>query len=126
MPRDNPKALGGPRRPRIQASAETREAMGAAQIKLVEAQTRLRELDIARREGSLVDRTRAERAAELFTRRARDNWLRWPARVAPLLATRWKLDAADVADTLAEIVRAQLDELADATLTLGGDGQRSG
>ena len=126
MPRDNPKALGAPRRPRIQASAETREAMGAAQIKLVVAQTRLRELDIEQRERSLVDRARAERAGEVFARRARDSWLRWPARVAPLLATRWKLDTADVADALADLVRTHLDELADATLTIGDGAPRSG
>jgi hypothetical protein len=79
-------------------------------------------LELRVREGQLVDRQAAERAAEQLLRRVRDSFLRWPARVAPGLATRWARQAAEVADVLAGAMREQLDELADVALHLNGHG----
>jgi hypothetical protein len=59
---------------------------------------------------------------EQLLRRVRDSLLRWPARVAPGLATRWMQEAAEVADVLATAMREQLDELADVAMHLSGDG----
>src|SRR5262245_40729701 len=52
---------------------------------VVDAQRAALELRV--REGQLVDRRAAERAAEQLLRRVRDSFLRWPARVAPGLAS---------------------------------------
>jgi hypothetical protein len=79
-------------------------------------------LELGVREGQLVDRQAAERAAEQLLRRVRDSFLRWPARVAPGLAVKWTREAAEVADVLAVAMREQLDELADVALHLNGDG----
>jgi hypothetical protein len=79
-------------------------------------------LELRVREGELVDRQTAERVVEQLVRRVRDSLLRWPARVAPRLATRWTRDAAEVADVLAAAMREQLDELADVALHLTADG----
>jgi hypothetical protein len=79
-------------------------------------------LELRVREGQLVDRRAAERAAEQLLRRVRDSFLRWPARVAPELATRWQRDAAEVADVLAASMRVHLEELADVALQLDRHG----
>jgi hypothetical protein len=79
-------------------------------------------LELRVREGQLVDRQAAERAAEELLRRVRDSFLRWPARVAPALATRWERDAAEVADVLAAAMRVHLEELAEVTLALDRHG----
>jgi hypothetical protein len=79
-------------------------------------------LELRVREGELVDRQAAERVVEQLLRRVRDSLLRWPARVAPGLATRWTREAAEVADVLAAAMREQLDELADVALHLSGNG----
>src|SRR4029453_8372533 len=79
-------------------------------------------LELRVREGQLVDRRAAERAAEQLLRRVRDSFLRWPVRVAPALATRWAQDPAEVADVLAADMRQHLAELADVTLALDPHG----
>jgi hypothetical protein len=88
----------------------------------MEALAKREALELRRREGQLVDRQAAERAAEQLLRRVRDSLLRWPARVAPALATRWAQDPAEVADVLAADLRQHLAELADVTLALDRHG----
>jgi hypothetical protein len=88
----------------------------------MEALAKREALELRRREGQLVDRQAAERAAEQLLRRVRDSLLRWPARVAPASGTRWAQDPAEVADVLAADLRQHLAELADVTLALDRHG----
>ena len=48
-----------------------------------------------------------------FARMIRDTWLAWPARVGPLLAATYDLDAGSVTVALEGYVREQLEDLAN-------------
>jgi hypothetical protein len=51
-----------------------------------------------------------------FARLIRDTWQAWPARVGPLLAAQFDLDAAAVTVALGDQVRELLDELASESV----------
>ena len=106
-----------PRRPRgggLDADEPARQAVLEAQTALVRVQTELRELELRRRQGDVVDRAAAEAAREAAGQRIRTFWLRWPAEAAPTLAAQFGLDVDAVADVLTRLVRTALSELADA------------
>lgn len=121
MPRDDAKALAGPRPPMprrsrrpVDTDAAARQAVLEAQTALVRVQTELRALELRRRQGDVIERAVAEAAREADGQRVRTYWLRWPAAVAPGLAATFGLDADAVADALMRLVRTALAELADA------------
>jgi hypothetical protein len=69
-------------------------------------------LELERRRGALISRDRATLKCFAYTRVIRDSWLNWPARIGPLVAAAFDLDAGAVTVMLEEHVRAHLTELA--------------
>jgi hypothetical protein len=84
----------------------------------MEARAQREALELRVRQGALLDRGRVEREQEAFAQRVRDGWLRWPARVAPALASQWRLDQVDVVAALEQVVMTHLEELADVVARL--------
>lgn len=73
---------------------------------------RPKRLVLEQRRGSLISRTRATAKAFSFARMLRDRWQAWPARVGPLLAAQFDLDAGVMTVVLEGYVREHLEELA--------------
>jgi hypothetical protein len=69
-------------------------------------------LTLEQRRGTLISRERAVAQAFGFARTLRDRCLAWPARVGPLLAAEFDLDAPAVTVVLEGYVREHLEELA--------------
>jgi hypothetical protein len=69
-------------------------------------------LALEQRRGALISKDRAVMKAFSFTRMLRDRWLAWPARVGPLSAAQFELDAGAVTVVLEGLVREHLEELA--------------
>jgi hypothetical protein len=69
-------------------------------------------LALEQRRGALISKDRAVLKAFSFARILRDRWLAWPARVGPLLAAQFELDAGAVTIVLEGYVREHLEELA--------------
>ncbi|HEX7850149.1 MAG TPA: hypothetical protein VF485_10510 [Sphingomonas sp.] len=77
----------------------------------------LKHLLAAQREaGRLVEMEIAEQAIFDDRRSARDAWMAWPGRVAPLLASDLDIDPAKLAEALKPYVHQQLDELGEPDL----------
>jgi hypothetical protein len=73
------------------------------------------QLELRVREAELVDRQAAERQVEALAQQVRDEWRRWPSRVAPVIAQRLGgLPLADVLDVLDELVQRQAATLMPA------------
>jgi len=89
--------------------SELARARAAALV--VDVQTK--RLVLEQRRGALVSRTVAVHKAFSFARMLRDRWQAWPARVGPLLAAQFELDAGAVTVVLEALVREHLAELAD-------------
>jgi hypothetical protein len=85
-------------------------AQARADALVVDVQTK--RLALEQRRGALVAKDRAVRTAFAFARMLRDRWLAWPARVGPLLAAQFELDAGAVTIVLEGYVREHLEELA--------------
>jgi len=71
-----------------------------------------RSLALEQRRGALISRKRAVATAFAYARMLRDRCLAWPARVGPLLAAEFDLDAGTVTVLLEGYVREHLEELA--------------
>jgi hypothetical protein len=84
------------------------QARAAALV--VDVQTK--RLILEQRRGTLISRDRAVRKAFAFGRLLRDAWLTWPARVGPLLAAAFDVDATAMTVALEGHVREQLASLA--------------
>jgi len=67
---------------------------------------------LEQRRGALISRDRALIKAFGFARMLRDRWLAWPAKVGPLLAAQFEVDAGTLTVALEGYVRDQLAELA--------------
>lgn len=85
-------------------------AQARAAALVVDVQTK--RLALEQRRGALISRDVALLKAFAYTRVIRDSWLAWPARVGPMLAATFDLDAATVTVILEQHVRQQLEELA--------------
>jgi hypothetical protein len=88
--------------------SELARARAAALVLDVQA----KRLVLEQRRGALIARDRAVAKAFSFARMLRDRWLAWPARVGPLLAAQFELDAGAVTVVLEGLVREHLAELA--------------
>jgi hypothetical protein len=77
---------------------------------IVDVQTK--RLALEQRRGALIAKDRAVLKAFSFARMLRDRWLAWPARVGPLLAAQFELDAGTVTVVVEGLVREHLEELA--------------
>lgn len=74
----------------------------------------LRQLEYSIKSGAVIDLATAEQATFELFRSARDAWLNWPARVAPLVAADLDCDDVDrVAVVLASHVHDQLASLGE-------------
>jgi len=97
------------------------ESESEARRRLTSAKADKAEIDARARRGELVERAKAERVVFEFTRRMRDAWAQWPARIAAPLAARLGADPHAVEAALAVEVRRHLEELArDPLPRLGG------
>ena len=77
-----------------------------------------RRLRLGRLKGELVDRTKATTTVFMLSRRERDAWVQWPARVAALIAAELGVDAHLIETVLDKHVRQHLGELSDIRLEL--------
>lgn len=75
-------------------------------------------LDVRRRAGNLLDKAEVTDAAFRCARHARDAWLNWPSRVAPLIAADLGLEPGVVHELLAQHVHQQLTDLGKMELDL--------
>jgi hypothetical protein len=101
-----------------------------ARTALTVYQAQERQLSIQRKKGVLVDRSRAETLVFRLARQERDVWVRWPTRVAALMAallsaemekaqgTPVTIETAILQRVLETHVREQLDALADLRVSL--------
>src|SRR5262249_21929571 len=85
-------------------------ARARAAALVVDVQTK--RLALEQRRGALIARAKATAKAFSFARMLRDRWQAWPARVGPLLAAQFELDAGAVTVVLERMVREHLEELA--------------
>jgi hypothetical protein len=90
------------------SAAALYQARAAALV--VDVQTK--RLILEQRRGTLISRDRAVRKAFAFGRLLRDAWLTWPARVGPLLAAAFEVDATAMTVALEGHVGEQLASLA--------------
>jgi hypothetical protein len=115
----SPQAAGNARA----AAARKRQAAGAAQAATGDDLARARaaalvldvqtkRLNLEQRRGLLISRDRAVLRAFAFARLFRDSFLSWPARVGPLIAAQYEIDATTLTVTLEGYVREQLAVLA--------------
>lgn len=92
-----------------------RSKVEAAAIK--ENALALKHLLAAQRDaGKLVELELAEKAIFKDRRAARDAWMAWPGRFAPLLAADLDIDGAKLAEALKPYVHQQLQELGEPDL----------
>ena len=77
----------------------------------------LRQLELNRRRGELVEVSMVTAIVEASARQYRDSWLNFPARLGPELAAKWQVDAAMVCRDLEAAIHQHLTELADWTQT---------
>lgn len=100
-------------------SGQFRSKVEAAGIK--ENALALKHLLVAQKEaGKLVDIEIAEQALFNDRRGARDAWMAWIGRFAPLIAADLDIDVAKVAEALTPYVHQQLDELGEPDLNWAG------
>ena len=78
-----------------------------------------RRLRVDKIEGRLVNQDDAKRLFFETTRQVRDAWLGWPARIAADLAASLKVDPHLLQTELDRLIRAHLNEQADAKFDLG-------
>jgi hypothetical protein len=78
--------------PSLITGSELARARAAALV--VDVQTK--RLTLEQRRGALIAKDRAVHKAFSFARMLRDRWQAWPARVGPLLAAQFELDAGAV------------------------------
>ncbi|RUN77317.1 hypothetical protein EJC47_07505 [Sphingomonas sp. TF3] len=97
--------LNGQFRSKVQANAIKENALA------------LKHLLAAQKEaGKLVDMATAEKVLFDDRRAARDAWMAWPGRFAPLLAADLDIDGAKLAEALKPYVHQQLEELGEPDL----------
>jgi hypothetical protein len=84
-------------------------------------------LTLEQRRGALVSRDRAVLKAFTFARMMRDRWQTWPARVGPLVAAAFEIDATALTLMLEDQVRQHSPTLpANDPSSNGGLSPRSG
>lgn len=81
----------------------------------------LRELEYAEKSGSLVDLDLVKRVLFEEHRAQRDAWLNWPARVGPLIAAQFDLEADRVVGALNEHVHKHVAQLGEPDLDLSAE-----
>jgi len=114
----NKRKAGGGEDAGAQADKSPRAAKDAADAKL-------KELELARRQGQLIEREAARQAVFRRARVERDAWMSWVTRIAPALATELGVREDDLFAVLDREVRNHLETLADQPLdVIDDDGDR--
>ena len=89
---------------------------GSARERKEAADASLKELELRRRRGQLLERAAVERYVFELARGERDAWQTFAAHAAPQLASRLGVAEADAFEALDGLVREHLDQLSDVTL----------
>lgn len=79
----------------------------------------LREMEWHEKAGSLVDAQAADRTLFELGRAARDQWLNWPARVAPLIAAELNLEPDVMMRLLTKYVHQQVSAMGEPDAHFG-------
>ncbi|WP_434664752.1 hypothetical protein P5W99_30020 [Paraburkholderia sp. A3BS-1L] len=108
-----------PKKPVEPASAERVASFAAAALQKERALAGLRELEYQQRAGALISLDAAKRVLFEAARGARDGWLSWPSRVAPLLAARLGIAPDVVLHELTALVREQCACLGEPAADFG-------
>ncbi len=87
-----------------------------ARTKNESLKAQLREIELAKEEGRLVDKAAASALIFETARRERDVWLGWPARVAAIMASELGVGSHEMQKALDRHVREHLSSLAEVRL----------
>ena len=79
----------------VEATAAAAESLASAKTRKETALADLRELELRRRRGELLERRVVENRVFELARRERDAWLTWPARVGAVLAAELGVASGD-------------------------------
>jgi hypothetical protein len=99
-----------PPEPAPTPAAVSQLAQARAAALVIDVQSK--RLALEQRRGALISRDRAVLRCFTFARLLRDAWLAWPARVGPLLAAQFDVDASALTVALEDHVRQQCATLA--------------
>jgi hypothetical protein len=80
---------------------------------------RLRRLEFEEKAGKLVEMAKAEKVLFEAAKAARDMWMNWPARIAPMVAADLGVDADKAAEVLTAYVHEQLSQLGEPEADFG-------
>jgi len=103
--------LWPPRTNGVAPSSQTRE-LDRQRVRKLTAEAARAELELRVRKSELLDRQKGLDTVFRFARMLRDRWQAWPAKVGPLVAAQFGLDAGAVIVVLEGLVREHLEELA--------------
>lgn len=128
QPPKTPRKRPPPEPDSLEWEAERELELRGANLSLVEAKrvkenylALLRELEYQERTGSLVDLDLVKRVLFEEHRAQRDAWLNWPARVGPLIAALFDLEADKVVGALNEHVHKHIIQLGEPALDLDAE-----
>lgn len=114
-------AAAGPKPTPAQAPAPPAQGPVTAKQELDAVKVALLRLELAEKEGRLVDRRAVESIVFQRARADRDAWLSWVARVAPSIAAAVGCDVADLQTVLEAAAREHLNTLARMPLEVDCD-----
>jgi hypothetical protein len=120
-----PRKRPPPKPDTLEFEAEQELSLRGAKLTLNEARrlkenylALLRELEYQEKTGSLVDLDLVKRVLFEEHRAQRDAWLNWPARVGPLIAAEFDLEADKLVGALNEHVHKHITQLGEPPLDL--------
>jgi hypothetical protein len=90
------------------ATAARGDQLAQARAAALVLDVQTKRLNLEQRRGQLISRDRAVLRCFAFARLFRDTFLAWPARVGPLIAAQYDVDATALTVTLESHVREQL------------------
>ena len=94
---------------------------GPAYERKLEAEAQLKQLEMQRRRGELVEAAAVDRSVYERSRADRDALLAWVSSAAPTLASELGTDAAETFSALDELVRQHLEARADTPTEVATD-----
>src|SRR5580692_8522515 len=95
------------------ANAARAASFAAASLQKEQSLAALRRLEYEQRAGVLITIETSRRVLFEQARGARDHWLNWPARVAPLLAADLGVEPVDALRVLTKLVHAHVSAMGE-------------
>lgn len=95
------------------ANAARAASFAAASLQKEQSLAALRRLEYEQRAGVLITIETSRRVLFEQARGARDHWLNWPARVAPMLAADLGVEPADALRVLTKLVHVHVSAMGD-------------